>query len=174
MDDLTRRAIAQWTTAQPAVSAFLRALVPDAAEREDLLQGVAVAVIESFDRFDPDRPFLPWVLGVARHHVTDALRRTRRAPTLVDPESLDALTDAIARVAHGEQAMLGHLATCLERLDARAREICDLRYRRDLAPQRIAEILGMQPNTVAKALQRIREQLRACMQARLGEAEFRS
>ncbi len=163
MDDRTRRAIAQWTLAQPAVAALVRVSVADPREREDLLQSIAVEVIGSFEGYDPGRPFLPWALGVARHQIAATHRRRQRRPTLVDHEALDALTAAIGRVAEPERRRLDRLAECLERLDPRGREICDLRYGRDLAPQRIAEALAMQPNTVAKVLQRAREALRRCI-----------
>jgi RNA polymerase sigma-70 factor (ECF subfamily) len=54
----------------------------------------------------------------------------------------------------------------MARLDGRPREICELRYRAGLSPARIAEVLGMQPNTVSKALQRAREELRDCIERR--------
>jgi RNA polymerase sigma-70 factor (ECF subfamily) len=48
-------------------------------------------------------------------------------------------------------------------LRGRARELCELRYAHDLKPAAIAESVGMTANSVAKALQRIREQLRSCV-----------
>jgi RNA polymerase sigma-70 factor (ECF subfamily) len=41
--------------------------------------------------------------------------------------------------------------------------MCDLRYRNDFKPAAIAQTMGMTANSVAKALQRIRTQLRNCM-----------
>lgn len=59
------------------------------------------------------------------------------------------------------------LTDCLGRLEGRSREICDLRYRTGLSPTRIASALNMQANTVSKALQRIRGELRACIELRM-------
>lgn len=128
MDPRTREAFARWTLAQPAVSAFVHAVVIDRAERDEVLQDVAIAVLESFPSYDPARPFVPWAIGIARHAVADSLRRR-----------------------------LAHLADCVRELDGRAREVCDLRYRLDFSATRIGELLGIQPNTAAKALQRVRE-----------------
>ena len=50
------------------------------------------------------------------------------------------------------------------------RELCDLRYRAELPNGRIAELTGLNPTTVAKSLQRIREQLRECIESRAREA----
>jgi RNA polymerase sigma-70 factor (ECF subfamily) len=167
MDETTRRAFAQWTQAQPAVSAFLHAIVGNGAERDDCMQEVAMAVLESYDGYDPSRPFLPWVMGIAQRTAADSVRRRSRRPLLLQPEAADALAAAIVEVADLEHARMAHLADCIAKLEGQTREICELRYRRGLKPARIAEILGIQPNTAAKSLQRMREQLRACIEQRV-------
>jgi RNA polymerase sigma-70 factor (ECF subfamily) len=174
MDDRTRQAFALWTQAQPAVSAFVHAMLADRSERDDVLQEVAIAVLESFDDYDATRPFTPWAIGIARNVVLSAVRRARRRPLALDPVAADAFAAAVAEVADADRANLAHLADCLRRLDGRAREICELRYRSDLKPGRIAEVMGLQPNTVSKALQRAREDLRACIERRAGFEEGRA
>ena len=77
MDPVAREAFAQWTLAQPAVSAFVQAMVPDRAERDDVLQEVAMAVLESFGSYDRSRPFVPWAIGIARHVAADSLWQRR-------------------------------------------------------------------------------------------------
>jgi RNA polymerase sigma factor (sigma-70 family) len=132
MDPLARQAFADWTLAQPAVSAFVHVLVADRAERDDVLQDVAVAVLEAYGSYDRARPFLPWALGIARHAAADSLRRRRRQPMLMAPEAADALAGALSEVAESERARLAHLPDCLQELDGRAREACELRYRAGL------------------------------------------
>jgi RNA polymerase sigma-70 factor (ECF subfamily) len=173
MDPLARQAFADWTRAQPAVSAFVHVLVADRAERDDVLQDVAVAVLEAYGSFDRARPFLPWALGIARHAAAESLRRRRRQPMLLAPEAADALAGALSEVAESERARLAHLPDCLQELDGRAREACELRYRAGLKPSSIAQALGIQPNTASKLLQRVREQLRECIERRM-RAEARA
>lgn len=166
MDPVARQAFAQWTLAQPAVSAFVTALVRDRADRDDVLQDVAVAVLESYPRYDPAKPFLPWALGIARIAVSDAMRRRGRRVSILAPDAVEAVAGAIAEVSDDERARLAHLAECIARLDARAREACELRYRAGLPPARVAAALGIQANTASKLLQRVRGQLRACIESR--------
>ncbi|MFN9078852.1 MAG: sigma factor-like helix-turn-helix DNA-binding protein, partial [bacterium] len=84
------------------------------------------------------------------------------------PEAAErAHADAVASVSADERARLAHRAACLARLEGRPREICDLRYRTGLSPARIAGALGMQPNTVSKALERVRTELRECIERRI-------
>lgn len=170
VDPRTRQAFALWTAAQPAVSAFVHALAGDRALRDEVLQDTATRVLESFGTYDPARPFLPWALTIARRALIDARRRQRRFPAALSPAAEEALAAAMPPAADVAQAQVDHLNRCLELLQGQQRELCDLRYRSDLSPARIAELTGLAPNTVSKSLQRIREQLRACIESRAREA----
>jgi RNA polymerase sigma-70 factor (ECF subfamily) len=163
MDPRTRQAFALWTQAQPAVSAFVHALVGNAADRDEVLQMTALSVLESLGDYDGTRPFLPWALGVARKEVANFRRSSQRFPALGEAAQA-ALAVAIAEVAEGERASLVHLAECMAKLAGRPREVCELRYRSGMKPARIAEVLGMQPNTVSKTLERVRSELRECIE----------
>jgi RNA polymerase sigma-70 factor (ECF subfamily) len=158
-----RQATRMWTLAQPTVSAYVASVVRDTTERDDLLQEVAVSVIESFDRYDSDRPFVGWALGIAHNHVKQYFHRVKRDRRVFDLNTISAITDAFAKVSETQTQQLDHLRDCLGALDGRSKEMCDLRYRNDFKPAAIAEALGMTANSVAKALQRIRTQLRNCV-----------
>lgn len=166
MDSQTIQAARLWTVAQPIVSAFVTSAVRDFAARDDVLQEVAVAVLQSFDRYDPQRPFVAWALGIAQNQVRLYLRRLHRDRFVFDDDVLLQIAAAFETTPAEESQALGFLRGCLEQLEGRARQICELRYGRDLKPAAIAETLGMASNTVAKALQRIRDQLRACIERR--------
>lgn len=164
MDSKTIQATRLWTLAQPVVSAFVISVVRDFSARDDVLQEVAVAVMESFDRYDPQRPFVGWAMGIAQNQVRLYLRRIQRDRLVFDDDVLVQLAVAFEETSPERSQTLGFLRGCLDQLEGRARELCELRYGRDLKPAAIAESLGMSGNTVAKALQRIRDQLRACVE----------
>ena len=82
--------------------AFLRALVKDPAAIEDLQQEAFVTAWRNLDRFDHDRPFGPWLRGIARNHVLAYYRRTKRLPIQCEESviaHLDARLDQIGRRA---------------------------------------------------------------------------
>jgi RNA polymerase sigma-70 factor, ECF subfamily len=164
VDSKTIQATRLWTLAQPVVSAFVISAVRDFSARDDVLQEVAVAVMESFDRYDPQRPFVAWAMGIAQNQVRLYLRRIQHDRLVFDDDVLVRLAVAFEEASPEQSRSLGFLRGCLDQLEGRARELCELRYGRDLKPAAIAESLRMPANTVAKALQRIRDQLRACIQ----------
>ena len=164
MDEQTRQATRLWTLAQPVVSAFVVSVVRDFASRDDVLQEVAIAVIESFDRYDPERPFTAWALGIAKNQIRLHLRRQQRERLVFDDELIATLASAFEETSPERLRPLDFLKECIGALPGRARELCDLRYAQNIKPAVIAASVGMTANSVAKALQRIREQLRECVE----------
>ena len=79
IDESTRRVTRLWTLTQPKVSAFVTSVVRDFKDRDDLVQDIAVAVFESFDKYDPERPFVQWAMGVARNQFKNYLRQRHLA-----------------------------------------------------------------------------------------------
>jgi RNA polymerase sigma-70 factor (ECF subfamily) len=164
MDDRTREVTRLWSLAQPAVSAFVASMVRDIHARDDVMQDVAVAVLDSSGAYDPSRPFVAWAIGVARNQVRLHLRRRGRDRLVLDEVALDSLERAFAEIRPRDVRMLDHLEGCVDSLEGRLRRLCDLRYTGDLKPSAIAPRVGMSANGVAKALQRIRALLRACVE----------
>lgn len=163
MTPALREATRLWTLAVPTVSAFVTSLVRDFQDRDDVLQETAVAVLESFDRYDPTQSFVGWAIGIARNQVRLHCRRKGRERIAFDSEAVDALAKAFAEPATHD-SRLDRLGECVEALDGRSRELCRLRYELDLKPASIGEQLGMAANAAAKALQRIRDRLRECVE----------
>lgn len=164
VDERTIEATRLWTTALPTVSAFVTSLVRDFTARDDVLQETAVAVLQSFDRYDRSRPFVGWSIGIARNQVRLYFRRKAGERIVLDSEAVDALAAAFDDVAGERNQILDRLGECLAELDGRSRQMCELRYERDMKPAAIAEAIGTGANTVAKALQRIRDRLRECVE----------
>lgn len=159
------KAIRHWTLAQPLVSAYLGSIVPSKADRDDLLQETAVAVLKSYGNYDSSRSFDGWVLGVAQNVLRNHFRRLSRDRLVFDEALLAGLAESFEAVAAEQAERLDRLDECLEKLAPTARSLCDLRYRDELSIELIAQRLGKTTAAVAKALQRVREQLRGCIES---------
>ena len=53
IDKQTEQAMRHWTLAQPAVAAFVASQIHNVRQRDDILQEVAVAILQNYERFDP-------------------------------------------------------------------------------------------------------------------------
>lgn len=165
MDDRVLMATKQWTVVQPVVSAFVASIVRDFAARDDVLQEIAVAVLESYVRYDASRSFQAWALGIARNQIRTYLRDKSRDRLAFDEQAIASLAEAFDDSV-GYLRQLEHLQSCLDQLDEKAQHLIQLRYAQDLKPATIAEKVDTAANTVSKALQRIRERLRDCVRRR--------
>lgn len=166
IDESNRQVARLWTLAQPRISAFVTSVVRDFRDRDDLMQDIAVAVFESFDSYDAKRPFPQWALGVARNQFKTYLRKRKRdhERLVFDDETVACVESAFANQSTEELQKMEFLQACVQELDGRGRQLCELRYEDEQKPATISETVGMPGTAVRKALQRIREQLRQCVE----------
>ena len=163
-----RRELArQWVAVQPSVSAYIWSCIPDFHAAEDLLQDVAEDVASSFGRYDPDRPFIGWVLGIARFKVTDYYRKHSRDRHVFQGESLERLVAAFETVFPEVDPKREALEHCIDKLQAKSRRALEMRYEQDMKPAQIAEAIGSTPGSVRVTLTRIRTALSKCIETRL-------
>ncbi len=158
-----------WTVAQPAVSGYIRALVKDGAAAQDVLQETVLVLFRRFGEYDENRPFLAWALGVARYQVLGLHRDRARSSLVFDPELLEQLTEQWAEAAPASDWRSWALQECLDKLQGRPREVVRWRYFEELTADEIAARLKSKGASIRVMLQRIREQLRACIERRILE-----
>jgi RNA polymerase sigma-70 factor, ECF subfamily len=155
------------------IYAFVRALVHNRADSDEVFQETCAALWAKFDQFRPGSNFWSWACAVARFEALRFLRRDRLHSRLFS----DAFYDVVERRAVESEGMLDALpdalADCYAKLDDRKRELVDRMYRPDGTPKKVAAELGQSPNSVYKALQRIHQTLFECIQERLKEPRER-
>jgi len=169
--DRSERFTRLWVTAQPAIATYVRAMVPDAALAEDLVQETAVTALHRFDDFRPEGDFRAWAVGIARNKVLHSRRSYARSPVCFEPDLAERISDRVAEKAdelHAERLLLRE---CIDRVEGRGREVLRLRYSDDLKPGSIAERLAMTANNVRVMLSRLRRALERCVHERLSAGE---
>lgn len=160
---------ALWTQAQPVVSAYIRTLLPDFHQGEEVLQRVAVVLVRKFETYDPARPFVPWAIGFARFEV---LRYRRDHAT--DRHQFDTdIVEQVAELYQSEQidfsGFRGALHDCVGKLQGRNRQALSLRYTQDVGPTEIAQEMDMSANAVRQLLHRVRASLRKCIESAIAK-----
>jgi RNA polymerase sigma-70 factor (ECF subfamily) len=140
-------------------SAFFITHRHDAAE--EITQLVFVELFGAFRRFDPDRPFLPWLYRIVHDVSMDYFRRDRRGAHSPLPQAewqLDALLGPDLDPGPAERAERTELRQAvwqaLEQLPANHRAVLVLRYYGDLNEGQLAEALGCRRGTVKSRLHR--------------------
>lgn len=143
-------------------TAFRTALVltRNAADAEEAAQDGFVKAWRALARFDPERPFRPWLLAIVANEARNRRRSAGRR------EALALRVEAGAPVGSPEGDLLvaerdAALAAALERLDERDREVVACRYLLELSEAETAAALGCRVGTVKSRLSRALARLRA-------------
>src|SRR5262245_65661362 len=65
-------------------------------DAEDLVQDILLSLHQARRSYDPDRPFLPWLMAIVRNRVTDGTRRyiSRSAHEVVVDQLPETFSDA--------------------------------------------------------------------------------
>lgn len=161
-----------WSRHQFIIEAFIRSLVPDPHDRDDVLQETAKQVAIMFDQYDSEKPFANWAVGIARLRVLESRHRKRREGKMYGGETLDQIASAIVEVQPEMSSRIAAMEGCIKKLKPRHRTLLELRHTDDLDVGTIATRVGVKPNTISVALYKIRTQLARCIKQRI-EAENR-
>jgi len=168
---LTEELAVRWTRAQPVVLSFIRSVIRDFNDAEDVLQEVAAGAARNYAKSDRSGPFLSWAMGIARHKVADYQRKYYREKLIFNTEVLDHIAEAYGSVSDEINDRRQALEYCTGLLQPRGQQMLELRYTHDMSPQQVGDRVGMSGNAVAVSLHRIRKALSACVRKRLAKED---
>jgi RNA polymerase sigma-70 factor (ECF subfamily) len=159
--------LALFTRCQGRIQAFIRTLVHDPAQADDVFQATSLVLWRSFATFRRDADFLPWALGTARHQVLLHWRTRRRDRHVFGDDLLADLANAAEAAIESAEARLAALESCMAGLSERQRDLVRLFYGEGQAAAAIANRWGRTVHAVYKALKVTRQALFACVSRRL-------
>jgi RNA polymerase sigma-70 factor (ECF subfamily) len=150
---------------------YLLHLTGDRSVADDLFQETWLRVLERGHQYDPSRPFVGWLLGIARHLTVDALR-LRRPASLEELEARSGEPPERPRTAAPSpfeslvaRERRDRIAAAASGLPAVYREVLYLRFQEDMSLEEIARLTKAPVPTVKSRLYRGLEN----MALRLGE-----
>jgi len=150
---------------QRALLRWLTALGADGTSADDHCQEALLAALHEGAADWPVARARAWLRTAAKNLFLMQLRQQRRRPT----HRLDDVEQAWLAVSaddDGGDGALERLRSCLERADARDRDLLDRRYREQQGRDRMARELGIGEAGVKQALRRARARLRVCIEHR--------
>ena len=158
-----------WATAFPRLRVFVLMCIPSYHDAEDVIQETAVAAASEFSRYDRERSFTSWVLGIARNRVLRHWRdKGASRQILFDEETLISVESAFSKMELNPDPTHEALERCLAKLTLRSRRLIEHRYIQGLNTEQISERTGMTVQSVYTQLYRVRQMLGECIRQRLG------
>ena len=142
----------------PDVFHYVRSLVHDHHEAEDIAQNVFVKIAPRIGKYEArDVPFAAWILRVARNAALDQLRARRTVPC----EEVRVQDDDRIRIGRERRK---DLYRALALLPGEQREVLILRHIVGLSPVEIAEKLGKTESSIHGLHHRGRQSLQVALE----------
>lgn len=152
---------------EAAVYRYIVSIVPNRADADELFQQTNLTLWTIWDRYDSSREFLPWAFGIARNEIRNFLRRKKRKHRELTDDVMAELTERRLREHERLVERQDALNNCLDKLTEKQRDLVHLCYGSETSMKTVAKERGQSPDSVYKALQRIRDLLHDCVQRSL-------
>jgi RNA polymerase sigma-70 factor (ECF subfamily) len=147
---------------------YLRAVVWQASAVDDLFQETMLVAWRRLPEYNAEKPFGPWLRGIAARLVMAHARKAKRDLMICDDTVLEYLDQQVQRISqrNGDtwDDKVAALRECLAAQAETPKEAISLRYLEGLSAKKIAEQLDIAIEAVKKRLQRGRAQLLDCLQ----------
>jgi RNA polymerase sigma-70 factor (ECF subfamily) len=151
---------------------MLRAMLRNEADTDDLLQETFLRAFRFLHRFDPARPFGPWLLRIGANLGRNQLRRrAARAEVPLDPAPtdedrpvvIDRLADPRALDEIEHRLLAGSVRQAMAALPEELRVVLEMRVMAEMSYQEIAGALAIPIGTVMSRLHRARARVQAAL-----------
>lgn len=158
----------QWERARNPVFAQILAQVGSLHDAEDVFQEVAVCLAKDYHKYDPQRPFISWALGIARNQALMFLRKRNRDRLAFGEDLLRIVQSHLSESPVKEmEARSQALHECLRKLPESRRLLLGMRYSGNLKLTEISQRSGKTVTAIKGQLYRIRKLLADCIEHRL-------
>lgn len=152
--------------------AFVRSMGLDWNSVDDVVQTVSLVMWRKWDTFDPATDFMRWARVIARFEVLKFRRTMARDRHVFTDDLMQLLADAADEQsdANTAESYRTALEECLGTLPQASRELIAAAYRGDRTIGEVACDFGKSATALYKTLDRIRQNLQACVEWRMAQA----
>jgi len=166
-DEFTRL----FTTSQRPIYLYIRSLVANAADVEELWQETNLVLWQRFASFEPGTNFLAWAKQIAYNKVLN-YRTRRHRPLQFSDAFMERLAEASKQTSDRNGLRLVALNRCVEKLVDEDRELIHLRYSPGVTCEILAQALDRSVRSVYKAVARIRATLLGCVRQEMAREDM--
>ena len=155
------------------VCRFLLFLLRDAEAADEITQETFKVALSKGTDPTKGTNFGAWLRSIARNLVQNHLRKQRTRPLLLHEGVAELAERHFVETGSDQdtvwEARREALEACMQKLSEDGRRLLRLRYASGRKVREIAGEMEMEPNTLSKRLERIRTELRCCIDASVEE-----
>jgi len=151
------------------IYSFIRSLMPNWSEADDLMQETTSVIWAKFDQFEIGTDFVSWALQVARYEVLNYLKKKKTDKLRFSDQAIEVIADQAVKTGEKADIRREALRHCLGKLKEKDRKLILLRYEIGATTQSVAKRIGRSVDAVYKALNAIHIQLLHCIRRTLAK-----
>ncbi|PFZ20171.1 sigma-70 family RNA polymerase sigma factor [Bacillus wiedmannii] len=136
-------------------------LIGDKTDVDDVVQEIYIQLYESLRKYDSEKPFRPWLIGLAIKQIHSyrrkrwmRLRIIKKAEEQRKPVQIDFSNDIISKISNKKLIELIH------KLPYKLKQVIILRYLHDYSQEEVAHILHIPIGTVKSRIHAALKKLR--------------
>ncbi|PFE14825.1 sigma-70 family RNA polymerase sigma factor [Bacillus cereus] len=136
-------------------------LIDDKTDVDDVVQEIYIQLYESLRKYDNEKPFRPWLIGLAIKQIHSyrrkrwmRLRIVKKAEEQRKPVQTDFSNDVVSKVSNQKLVELIH------KLPYKLKQVIILRYLHDYSQEEVAQILHIPIGTVKSRIHAALKKLR--------------
>jgi RNA polymerase sigma-70 factor, ECF subfamily len=156
-----------WLDVQAYVIGYIRLFINNEADMKDVLQETAIIAFKKFDKYDKNKPFSNWVIGIARYEILSKRKKYAKNKIFYYGELIETISDVYVEMADEISNKVNVLRKCIKQLDEKSHKLLKLRYSQSLRIKKIAERWNLKPVTIRVRLNRLRTSLKTCINKHL-------
>lgn len=148
---------------EPGIYGFVRSVVHNKSDAEDVFQEVAVVLWEKFDQFQAGTRFDSWALKIAHNQVLRHRQKSKRSKLSFDDALITQFANDQAQwssVSDRREALQG----CMESLESEDRKLLARRFGGENTNRSVAAEFQWSEASVSRALNRIYVLLMRCVE----------
>lgn len=153
------------------IKRYVMAIVPHAADAQEIVQETAVALWNKIDSYDPSQSFAPWACRFAANKAKEHLRKTGRWKGFLDDDVANLLLNRRMETTETLDRRMEPLRDCVGELPNVNRQLIEGYYFEQRSIEQLAARIERSVDAVYKSLQRIRGALLDCVNGKLESAE---
>ncbi|HDX9653180.1 MULTISPECIES: sigma-70 family RNA polymerase sigma factor [Bacillus] len=136
-------------------------LIGDKTDVDDVVQEIYIQLYESLRKYDSEKPFRPWLIGLAIKQIHSyrrkrwmRLRIIKKAEEQRKPVQIDFSNDIVSKISNKKLIELIH------KLPYKLKQVIILRYLHDYSQEEVAHILHIPIGTVKSRIHAALKKLR--------------
>ena len=150
---------------QPRIYAYIRSLLYQRADADDVMQETSAVLWKKFGDFEKGTHFDRWAFRTAYHQVRYFRQKKAREGKrlLFSDNVLELLSDEAGEMRVTDDGTREALEHCVTKLDTDAQHLLALRYAPDATNRDVARHVGRSESAISRHLSRIYHSLMQCI-----------